>query len=842
MTSASSGPLSRGISALMAFICFAAALALAGHYPLGRVAAVLGVLLGAGLGWRFWSLWPLLCLGLLPLIGFAPWSGWITFEEMDLLVLATAAGAYARAAQRAEPPRVPVWRRVLRASGSGKLFMLILALALLLALWRGLQDAGGWQFGWYQGYHEAMNSVRLAKPLLWALLLLPLWIRGSDAEPQALNHGLRGAMWAALAGASLAAVWERVAFPGFINFSSDYRTTGLFWEMHIGGAALDGCLALTLPFALLALLDERRPRPFAALLLLNALGVYAAITSFSRGVFLAVPVSLALGLALRAWQQRAARRPAAALLKTTTAAAVPDGVPLNLPLLLSLAGFAIFAVQLFPIGGYRGMLGLLLCMPLLFSLPADLRQGTPAQRLIAFALGALGGLALLALSWPLALWLPKGGYLLFSLALAVAWALRLQRQRLGEALQAFAGALEAMAWCWAVGGVAIVCGYWAGPLMLAKAAWPLLGAALLWPLALLLPAPPASRRPVSDDGHQQPAWRRQVLGLAALVLMGGLLGVMAGGDYLGSRVASASVDLEGRKSHWRDGLGMLDSREDWLLGKGLGRFTATHFFSGPPTWHTGDYRFKQDDSGRHFLALSGGKHMLGWGELFRVSQRIDEAHGLVSLSGRARAAADLQLSAEVCPKHLLYAAGCLVKPVKLKGGGQWQDFKIELGRAQGLRGDWYAPRLQMFSISVDTPGAEVDIAELSLKDDSGRQLLANGDFAEQGAHWFSSSDRYHLPWHAKNMALHQLIEQGLLGLLLLGLLSVVGMARLTLGAARAHPLAPALAAALLGFHLVGLFDSLLDVPRVAFMFYAASLLALTLRAPAGVEPPAGRRL
>ena len=43
-----------------------------------------------------------------------------------------------------------------------------------------------------------------------------------------------------LAGAALATVWERTAFTGLLNFSSDYRATALFWEMHVGGTALDG--------------------------------------------------------------------------------------------------------------------------------------------------------------------------------------------------------------------------------------------------------------------------------------------------------------------------------------------------------------------------------------------------------------------------------------------------------------------------------------------------------------------------------------------------------------------------------------------------------------------------
>jgi hypothetical protein len=48
------------------------------------------------------------------------------------------------------------------------------------------------------------------------------------------------------------------------------------------------------------------------------------------------------------------------------------------------------------------------------------------------------------------------------------------------------------------------------------------------------------------------------------------------------------------------------------------------------------------------------------------------------------------------------------------------------------------------------------------------------------------------------------------------------------GSARAHPLAPEIVGTLAGFVVVGLFDSLVDVPRDAFVFYFLLLQALTL--------------
>ena len=93
-------------------------------------------------------------------------------------------------------------------------------------------------------------------------------------------------------------------------------------------------------------------------------------------------------------------------------------------------------------------------------------------------------------------------------------------------------------------------------------------------------------------------------------------------------------------------------------------------------------------------------------------------------------------------------------------------------------------------------------------------------------HWFFSSDRDHMPWHAKNILVNVLFDQGYFGLVLFLLLTAGALWRLNLGKARQHELAPYLSAAIIGFLVVGIFDSLTDVPRLALMFYILVLAAL----------------
>jgi hypothetical protein len=148
--------------------------------------------------------------------------------------------------------------------------------------------------------------------------------------------------------------------------------------------------------------------------------------------------------------------------------------------------------------------------------------------------------------------------------------------------------------------------------------------------------------------------------------------------------------------------------------------------------------------------------------------------------------------------------------------------------------------LIVFTVGIDSPGRHLELDNIAVHDLGGRELLANGDFSADLAHWFFTSDRSHLPWHATNLALHRWFDQGLVGLALLSALLCCALWRVSLGHAREHALAPALAGALLSFAAVGLYDSLLDVPRVAFVFHAMLLIALTLKSPA-IDPRKFRR-
>lgn len=813
--------------------------ALAWHHPLSGPLALAAWALAAVLAALFWIKTPVLLLAPLPLIGLAPWTGWISFEETDLLVTACGCGGYlAYALQLNARDRAPAWRHGLAYSPVVVLLILALAASAAWSLHRGVADAGGWVFGWFQGYHEPMNSVRNAKALFLVLALLPLWTAAAAARPRGFSRGLLLGLVLALAAGSAAALWERLAFTGLLDFSTDYRTTALFWEMHVGGAALDGFLVMTLPFAVLALLRTRSPWRFGVGLGIALLAAYACLTTFSRGVYLALPIAL-VPMVLLADAQR--RRAAAADPVTSSLDSSLGPVDAPLPKLAKVgalalaAAFALAAALVFGGGGYRGLLALFFVMVVLLAMPASLWRPSRGQRLTAVLMGAVLALLLGAASWALSMAVPKAAYVLNAVATVCCAALRWRDEP--QATRPVYVLLVTTCWFWLLATMVIVADYWGGT----AGRWTALAAGLalagVWAAMLLEPR----LWPLQGAASAGAAgWRKRALLVAGLLMVMALVAALGGGSYLRDRVAGWKSDGQTRLTHWREGLRLLHGGEQWLLGKGAGRFVASNFFDGPASAQVGDYRLRHD-GGDTYLALTAGKHVLGHGEVFRVSQRISApAPGPATVRVTYRTAAETILYLEVCEKNLIYPDRCTgayvtAKPQAGPAGAApaWQTQDVALGQVEALGGAWWAPQFVTFSMGLETRGARLDIRQIALQDARGRALLANGDFGRDLARWFFSSDRNHLPWHIKNAALHVLFEQGLVGLALLGGAFLLALGRLSVGRGRDHPLAPAVVAGLIGFAVVGAFDSLLDAPRIGVLFFSLLLLGLGLRALPG---------
>lgn len=755
-----------------------------------------------------WSpLWLVALPAMLPWLGWAPWTGWLVVEEVDLALLAVAAGAYLRWAIAPEPQAHSVHASRLRAAW-GWLLLALWSLSTLVASLRGVADAGGWAWGWYQGYREPLNALRLAKPTLALWLLLPLWwrIQGQTLSVPAGVWLSRG-MVLGLAGASAICLWERVAYAGLLNFSSDYRTTGPFWEMHVGGAGLDLWLALTWPFALTAWLRARSTVSWALHALVLTAGAYAALTSFSRIVYLVLP--LASGLVLWCvWRQQVPGRASQGqeTVHVVNAEAGRSPAP-ALSWALWAGGLIAACVALaamFPTAGYRGGLAVVANVGLLFWLTSQFGR----QTLRFWSLAVLVALPMAAAATWLVPNLPKGPYLWFGACTALAGTLA------WRAPNSVAGrtSAAALALCQLL-ATPVVARHWGGdPALGAALGWVVvacaLGACLAWSGGL-------AAKPAAASAVQNMRWAAGGTGVLLVALMG--VGVFTGGDYMRARIETSETDGGGRWQHWRDALARQRGLDERLLGVGLGRFLDRYALDASQADRPGDLRFLVHD-GQPMVRMSGAPHPVGWGALLRLSQRIPrpEGRGWV-LELDLRTPVKTRVMAEVCHKHLIYGGDCAARELAFEGHpGQVQRLRVVLEpETAWLPQPAWLMRDVVFSLGLENGGVPVDITQVALSDGQGRPLLRNTTFAEGGARWFFSSDRNHMPWHAKSLWVHVLFEQGVLGALVLGVWGVAAMGLLLTGVGRANALAPPLTAALLGFAGVGAIDSLLDMPRVA---------------------------
>ena len=85
---------------VVALLAFCAGLFIAWHHPLWPLTVTAAFLLWTVVAARYPGLWLFALPAALPLLNFSPWTGWLLFEEFDLLILGTLAGGLARLAWR----------------------------------------------------------------------------------------------------------------------------------------------------------------------------------------------------------------------------------------------------------------------------------------------------------------------------------------------------------------------------------------------------------------------------------------------------------------------------------------------------------------------------------------------------------------------------------------------------------------------------------------------------------------------------------------------------------------------------------------------------------------------
>ena len=172
----------------------------------------------------------------------------------------------------------------------------------------------------------------------------------------------------------------------------------------------------------------------------------------------------------------------------------------------------------------------------------------------------------------------------------------------------------------------------------------------------------------------------------------------------------------------------------------------------------------------------------------------------------------------ICEKWMLSSFSCAWKSLQL--GEMSATFKryvvvVDSGTLAG--GAWYARRPVTLALYQDNAAGTVDVTDVHLIGPDGGDLLSNGDFRQGIAHWHFSTDN-HLPWHIKNLAVQILFDQGWSGIMAWAAIIIFALVRSGLASLRGDLFGTAVVSALIGFLVVGVFDSLIDSPRLFFVF------------------------
>ncbi|MEJ6005087.1 VanZ family protein [Paucibacter sp. AS339] len=377
-------------------------------------------------------------------------------------------------------------------------------------------------------------------------------------------------------------------------------------------------------------------------------------------------------------------------------------------------------------------------------------------------------------------------FLLLSLPFAAVWGLRTKH----TAMRAAAGLLFAA-------------GVYAVMMTFARAAVAALLLSMLtvstW---MLLSTVGANKRGQTISGLKLAA------GLALAMLV---IAPVLWGSFMQSRLANTDADMGTRTSHWSEALGMMtDNWGSQLFGMGLGRYPESYMLLSSNSDKPALNRYELEGSNGYLSIRHGATLYVDQIVFPKPSQDY-----VVRLTARTHGKAST-LNVLLCDRTFLQGFACQSSTFHASGSTtQWQHFEAHLN--SGAVGQ-HPLRISKISLENSSPATSIDVDDLSIVDDAGIDLIRNGGFQNGGDHWFPSSPYNHLPWHIKNLWLAVFFEQGWLGLLSIFSLTVAACIHLSQRAWPGDAFAASLLAAVLGFFVVGGFDSVFDAPRLTMLF------------------------
>lgn len=733
-------------------------------YPYARLPILSGTLLYCGYLYKNRMAWLFVIPALIPVSDLTLYSGRFLLSELDIILMATVAMLLWRGTGPAKPV----------ASGTrlASLAIALMAISYIVSSAINLSYPTGENANSFGIYQSPLNTLRVAKGFLWAMILWPFLRSQYNTDPEKTRNCFIAGLLTGLFLAGIGILWERGVIDSLVhgqdiyrvlgdllNFSTTYRVTGFFSSMHVGGTAIDGYLIMAIPFCGYVFLSSGSSRYQMASIICLMLGSYAIMVTFSRGLYGAFGmVGLFMAFAMMRIYVKTGH------IRTR-----------KFPVIVILYIFAtLYLAGLFKYGGYESITGaFFFIVATIYAVP--FLQKMPVGRSVVI----LGVIILF------------GSYIVF---LSLAESKWVENGVLLSAISALATGLIFTA-------VAGFC------------------------RRSLLPAEYSLK-----NEFRKATLFSLITGIFWLGIIPPLLNVR-----VNTRFSTTGQDFSHRYKKWRRTLsfrqkGLLHE----LFGTGVGSFPRYYFFNNYDDELVVNYHYGREGK-VYFLSIGYGDFNItqkipdfepGKSYILRAKTRE---------RARSRTGT-YSLSLELCPKHIIYSdryiPNCIQRRIQGKSDGKWHqvEFSFNSGRT-GKSGMFYWPVALL--IGNGTRDTVADITAVQLLDKSGNNLISNGDFSQQGDRWAMIRDYSHDAWHEKNIFIHLIFEQGYYGLMAFLFLFTLALVTQIRAMKNRDPLAPVLIAALTGMLIVGLFGTVIDNPRVTTLYFLLVFFGLLNTAQPG---------
>jgi hypothetical protein len=175
---------------------------------------------------------------------------------------------------------------------------------------------------------------------------------------------------------------------------------------------------------------------------------------------------------------------------------------------------------------------------------------------------------------------------------------------------------------------------------------------------------------------------------------------------------------------------------------------------------------------------------------------------------------------------LLYSDNCRGPRMPLDRSAHWATLHTAIpSDGLGTRAVFDLVRRPVELSLSGLQGHTIEVRDISLADDQGNPLLVNGGFADGLDRWIFTDDS-HVSWRMLNQYLMLFFETGILGVVAYGAVAVVAMAGGLRALRRGDVAGAAVTGAVAAFLVAGLFDNVLEAPRVATLFFLVCLCGL----------------